>query len=353
MAQNEKRKRNRYSTQEKVAALAWLNKPGENLDTVSAKLGIPRSCLSRWQAKKPKLEEALQHGKQKGKTLREGRHEELGKVLFMWCCSMREAGAPLTDALLLQAARDLASCSPCEADKGWKANNGWLTRWKEQYQISSRTVQGERRSADLRAAASGVPALNLLMIGFEDKHRYNMDETALYWRALPLRTLNDVSEEAEGFRRSKERVTLAVWSRADGGYFDFWLIGKSQRPRAFRRARENYELATRNYMSTKKAWMTGEKMVEMCVDMEARLPDQHQCVLLLDNAPVHPEDILQERLKKFKVLMLPPNTTALIQPNDQGPCVLAGFCNSNPCRYHRGSEGVLSSPLPAAYHSRA
>ena len=44
-----------------------------------------------------------------------------------------------------------------------------------------------------------------------------------------------------------------------------------------------------------------------------------KAVLLLDNAPVHPaEDILRSDNGKIKCLFMPPNTSALIQPMDQG-----------------------------------
>ena len=48
-------------------------------------------------------------------------------------------------------------------------------------------------------------------------------------------------------------------------------------------------------------------------------PDEVRAILILDNAPAHPsEDILSSKDGKIKVLFMPPNTTSILQPMDQG-----------------------------------
>ena len=48
-------------------------------------------------------------------------------------------------------------------------------------------------------------------------------------------------------------------------------------------------------------------------------PDEVKAILLLDNAPAHPHaDKLVSRDGRIRVVFLPPNTTSLIQPMDQG-----------------------------------
>ena len=51
-----------------------------------------------------------------------------------------------------------------------------------------------------------------------------------------------------------------------------------------------------------------------------------KALLILDNAPAHPpglEDDILDEFKFVKVLYLPPNTTAILQPMDQQ--VIANF----------------------------
>ena len=48
-------------------------------------------------------------------------------------------------------------------------------------------------------------------------------------------------------------------------------------------------------------------------------PDEVRAILILDNAPAYPsEDILSSEDGKIKVLFMPPNTTSILQPMDQG-----------------------------------
>ncbi len=78
---------------------------------------------------------------------------------------------------------------------------------------------GERRSADLEGAAAAAPVLADLLKDFDDSHRFNLDETCCYWRLLPLRTHADADDQAEGFKRVKDRITIVVITNA-AGYFD-------------------------------------------------------------------------------------------------------------------------------------
>ncbi len=64
-----------------------------------------------------------------------------------------------------------------------------------------------------------MPSLAECLKPFPDELRFNLDETGLYWRLLPTKTIADASDSAEGFKRSKERVTLVIITNA-AGYFD-------------------------------------------------------------------------------------------------------------------------------------
>ena len=95
------------------------------------------------------------------------------------------------------------------------------------------SLHGENKSADVDAAAQGVIVLNEQMVEFSNEDRVNVDETGLYWRCLPSKTLGNAKEDSQGFKKLKDRITVVVLSTASG-YFDIWIIGKSKKPRAFR-----------------------------------------------------------------------------------------------------------------------
>jgi hypothetical protein len=48
-----------------------------------------------------------------------------------------------------------------------------------------------------------------------DDQMYNADETGLYWKCLPTKTLADGTEKsASGFKQNKERITVIVCANA-------------------------------------------------------------------------------------------------------------------------------------------
>lgn len=79
-------------------------------------------------------------------------------------------------------------------------------------------LAGEIRSADVKGAAEARPLLAEQLKGFDNKHRENLDETGLYYKALPLRSHLNADDRAEGFKRLKARVTLVIITSADGDF---------------------------------------------------------------------------------------------------------------------------------------
>jgi hypothetical protein len=89
------------------------------------------------------------------------------------------------------------------------------------------------------------------------------------------------------------------------------VIGKSAKPRCFK---GRVTLPT-EYDHNKKAWMTAGIFCEWVKKMDRRMTGM-KVALLLDNCPAHPKVIT--RLKNITIFYLPPNTTSIPQPMDQG-----------------------------------
>ena len=86
-----------------------------------------------------------------------------------------------------------------------------------------------------------------------------------------------------------------------------------------------------DYTSNKKAWFTGKITKDCFFDQfvpavqrfqrreKNRRESEATALLLLDNAPAHPsEAILCTPNGKIRTMFLPPNTTSILQPMDQG-----------------------------------
>lgn len=113
---------------------------------------------------------------------------------------------------------------------------------------------------------------------------------------------------------SKERVTILHCVSMSGEKEPLLVIGKAAQPRAFKRL--NGKALPVMWKSNKKAWMTGDIMTEWLQQFDRKIGHQKRKILLfLDNAGSHPQNL---KLKNIKILFLPPNTTSICQPLDQG-----------------------------------
>jgi len=58
---------------------------------------------------------------------------------------------------------------------------------------------------------------------------YNMDETGLYWKLVPDRSLS--TEQLSGLKREKARISLALTGNRDGTErVPIWAIGTAKKP---------------------------------------------------------------------------------------------------------------------------
>lgn len=91
------------------------------------------------------------------------------------------------------------------------------------------------------------------------------------------------------------------------------VIGESRNPRCFR----GKELPL-SYSHNKSAWMTSIIFEEFFHLWDSDLQESGRKVLVfIDNCSAHPKD-LDEKLQNIKIIFLPPNTTSVLQPMDQG-----------------------------------
>lgn len=79
----------------------------------------------------------------------------------------------------------------------WEPSMGWLDKFKGRWGIREVKQAGESRSADTEAAIRwGIDFKQWLEDNDYDRRMvYNMDETGLFWRMLPDRSLAIVNEE--------------------------------------------------------------------------------------------------------------------------------------------------------------
>lgn len=135
----------------------------------------------------------------------------------------------------------------------FKASDGWLAGFKKRHSIGLRRIQGEAAAVDVSFLNEWRRGpLNELLACFSPADTYNADETGLFWRAMPEKTLAFSGEQCSGGKKSKERITVLCAASMSGEKLPLLVIGKAAKPRCFKNTRIPLE-----YASNSKAWMTG------------------------------------------------------------------------------------------------
>lgn len=265
---------------------------------------------------------------------------KMESLLSIWIEHQVAQSIPLSKMVIQMKAKSLfddikskevsnnnASGADAEKNETFEASQGWFERFKTRANLHSISLKGEAASADMTAANNYPAELKALVHegGYDSKQVFNVDETGLFWKRLPTRTfISKTEKSASGFKVSKDRLTLLLGGNANGDFkFKPYLIYQSENPRAMKGFSKN--LLPVHWRSNKKAWMTAvlfHNWVETCAIPEIKAYCNKEnldfkALVLVDNAPGHPVYV-NDLSETVKFVFLPPNTTSVIQPMDQG-----------------------------------
>lgn len=238
-------------------------------------------------------------------------HPQLEDALYTWFTHVRARKACVNNEMLIAKAKVFGEKLGIT---DFSYSFGWLTRFKVRKGIQFREQHGEAGSADPEAVAAGREDLRQVLARYNPDDVYNLDETGLFYKLGPNKTLATAPES--GQKRSKERITVTLICNASGNDLRKPLvIAKSKRPRCFGK-NFNPSLYVEYFHNT-KAWMTTVIFQNYLrqLDRDMRLQGR-QIILLVDNASSHSTNDLD--LTNVEVHYLPPCTTSHIQPLDAG-----------------------------------
>jgi len=195
----------------------------------------------------------------------------------------------------------------------FKASNGWLDRFRTRHKIAFKAICGEAATVDSETVTEWTNKIASLIEGYDRKDIFNADETGLFYRALPDKTLCYKGEKCSGGKIAKERLTVLLCSSLEGAKLKPLVIGKALHPRCFKGV--NLDLIGVDWKANKKAWMTGQIMTEWLEQLDRKMKMlNRKIVLFLDNATSH----VNLNLQNIKLIFFPPNVTSTCQPMDQG-----------------------------------
>ncbi|KAI1000312.1 hypothetical protein K3495_g7883, partial [Podosphaera aphanis] len=273
--------------------------------------------------KKEKEFEALGPSCHHAKRARTVKCSELDQALAEWVLQCQARRVALSTELIKAKGAKFVELLGIENPPSF--SNGWIEKFKDRYQFKGFKSHGESGSADTTAIEEALPRLQEQLSHFALKDIYNMDETGLFFRMAPDKTI--AKRQIEGSKKDKSRITIAFTANADGTHkLPPFFIGHAQKPRAFNK--KSGEQLGFFYRWNKKAWMTGLLFQEWLLTLDTQMKQANRHILvLMDNAPSHILGDLE--VTNVKIVPLPPNTTSKIQPMD------AGIISSFKRRYRR------------------
>ena len=141
---------------------------------------------------------------------------------------------------------------------------------------------------------------------------FNADEFGLFCQCLPDKTYHLKGEKCSGGKKSKVRLPGMAAASAVGEKLPMFVIWKSKNPRCFK----NVKHLPCECKSQKKSWINSEIFEEWVRKLDRKFrADDRNIALIIKNCPAHPSI---SHLTNVQLVFLPPNTTSILQPMDQG-----------------------------------
>ena len=244
----------------------------------------------------------------------DAKFDRINDLVWDWFCTVRSKNIPLSGPIIQEKALYFAQELGLD---DFRASNGWLGRWKTRHSIKAFKVSGESAGVDIDTVEGFKSKIPEFIENYEHRNIFNCDETGLYFRALPDRTLATKSSGHKGTKVSKDRITVMFACSATGEKLKPLVIGKAANPRCFKNVKKSNMKVT--YVSNKRAWMNNKVFSDWINNVDVDMRNQKRKILLmLDNASSHGQEDDYSHLTHVKVKFLPANTTSHLQPLDAG-----------------------------------
>lgn len=117
---------------------------------------------------------------------------ELDKACHIWFLQQRSKGAPVSGPILQEKSLQLFPKLYLQSNLGaFCASSGWLQKFCHRHDIRSAKLQGEALSTDISAVEPYRKELLSVIEkgGYTRDHIFNADETGLWWKLMPSKSL--------------------------------------------------------------------------------------------------------------------------------------------------------------------
>ncbi|CAF1614150.1 unnamed protein product [Rotaria magnacalcarata] len=152
----------------------------------------------------------------KKRNLRDEFSQQHDQQVYEWFAIQRSKNIPVSGPLLQERARQIRQQLGGTAASDFKASNGWLEKFRIRHNIQHRIICGESAAVDPKTVDEWKKRLPSIIEQYDPNDVYNADETGLFFKALPDRSLVMAKEACKGGKRSKERFTVLLCTNMTG-----------------------------------------------------------------------------------------------------------------------------------------
>jgi hypothetical protein len=195
------KKRTRLSLQQKAEVLEMLKNKRKQA-VIAEHFNVGERTVQRIKKEAAKIKEDLVAGgvhASKAKSAHKSRVPEVEAAVLALFEEARRCRLPVTRDTLrafgIKAAKDLLAAPSCPAERkklleDFTASKSWVKKFVKRNNLSSKLLHGEAGSVDGAATAEGMAKLRDTCKKYRAENIFNVDETGLFYRLLPRRTLN-------------------------------------------------------------------------------------------------------------------------------------------------------------------
>lgn len=239
-------------------------------------------------------------------------YPQIEEALSIWVDQQISRDLTLSGPIIQEKAKEFATLFSID---NFSASGGWLRNFKHRNNLHTFKIRGEAGSAPISEIPQMRAELQEILQEYELRDIWNCDETALFWRLLPCKTI--AHSPVIGKKRPKERVSILAACNASGNEkLPLLFIHKYETPRVLKGI-EKKSLPVWYYWNS-KAWMQRSIFKHFLERLNSKMNrERRHIILLMDNAKCHDCDNINN-LSNVKIHFLPPNTTSHLQPLDQG-----------------------------------
>ena len=210
--------------------------PGHSLRSLEAMFGCGKTQISKVLKNKESILAEFQSNASSSRVhttskARASEYSEINDALYKWFKLATSKNIPIGGPHLIEKAKMIANAL---GKSDFKGSQGWLEKWKKRFALKQVKICGEFGDVEGKTVDSWKERLLELIQGYSKDDIWNMDETGLYFRALPDRGFAEKSRSCKGGKKSKQRVTIALFISASGHKEKPVFIWKSENPSCLR-----------------------------------------------------------------------------------------------------------------------